>query len=364
MSTYFPTERHLFQDAFHGLTVTFALPQSVDSKAIDALIATTKQLIQSNSRIVLFYPQQKNIDICFQKQLPDTIHWTVADHCDIPTLAYSVFSKTAFNAHYIAVPTTTKSDFFHLIYQWSTQLHINRLLILTAQGGLHTSQGQRIGFLTPARLNRYFKKSPSAKQRSVLKLVEKLLKEDISGISLCCPQEVDRELFTYEGCGTFFAQRHYCHIRPLSFDHYVQASALIRRGIKEGFLLPRTPEQIFNILLGGVGAFLEYNNHLAGVGTLLTSPYKKEKTGEVAALYALTRFKGEGIGHRLLDHLILRAREKKLQTLFACVSRQQVVDFFMRHGFCKVEHHKIPDMKWQGYSEERKKKVCCLSLEL
>ena len=43
------------------------------------------------------------------------------------------------------------------------------------------------------------------------------------------------------------------------------------------------------------------NRHLAGVAGLLTAPYAEDRVGEIVGLYTITRFKGEGIGDRLIE---------------------------------------------------------------
>ena len=76
------------------------------------------------------------------------------------------------------------------------------------------------------------------------------------------------------------------------------AAALIERGVEEGYLAPRSPEELDQILASGFGAFVE-GRHLAGLGALLVD--EENRVGEVASLYTLTRFLGEGIGGPLLE---------------------------------------------------------------
>jgi len=67
--------------------------------------------------------------------------------------------------------------------------------------------------------------------------------------------------------------------------------------VDEGYLAPRPPEDVERVLASGFGAFVE-GRHLAGIGALLVYPGRK--VGEVASLYTLTRFLGEGVGHNLV----------------------------------------------------------------
>ena len=71
----------------------------------------------------------------------------------------------------------------------------------------------------------------------------------------------------------------------------------------EGYLAPRTSEQIERVLESALRAFIG-GNHLAGLGTLL--PYRDDQAAEVASLHTLTRFLGEGVD----SHLVRFAAER------------------------------------------------------
>jgi hypothetical protein len=52
------------------------------------------------------------------------------------------------------------------------------------------------------------------------------------------------ELFTYGGSGTIFTRERYVVVRRLCLDDYDAADDLIARGVAEGFLAPRSPDEI------------------------------------------------------------------------------------------------------------------------
>jgi N-acetylglutamate synthase-like GNAT family acetyltransferase len=101
------------------------------------------------------------------------------------------------------------------------------------------------------------------------------------------------------------------------------------------------------VLLSAYGAWFE-GERLAGLAALETDAYKKEKLGEVVGLYTITRFKGEGVGVRILDALTAVAAERACRALFAVTSNAHAAAFFERNGFERVRATDIPARKWKG----------------
>ena len=99
------------------------------------------------------------------------------------------------------------------------------------------------------------------------------------------------------------------------------ADDLIKRGVSEGFLLNRSEAAVDAVLAHGFGAFVE-DRHLAGIGALL--PGGDGVSGEIASLYALTRFLGEGVGVSLVQWGVAEARRLGLAYVFACTTSDRV----------------------------------------
>ncbi|MBF0588357.1 MAG: hypothetical protein HQL53_04445 [Magnetococcales bacterium] len=243
-----------------------------------------------------------------------------------------------------------------------------RVVILDPQGGLQDSHGRGISYLNPNRLPTLLH-SPNdlmggvQERRALISVVQQLLGSGVGSVSLCRLEDLASELFTYGGCGTFFSERHYCRIRRLRFDDFPQVAAIIRRGEEEKYLLPRNEPEVMALLIGGYGAFID-GQHLAGVCSLLTEPYRKDRAGEIVSLYALTRFKGEGIGGQLIQRIGQDVAGSKLRYLFACTRRKRVVGFFARHGFHETHTQNITDAKWRHYDAKRKDALHVMKLDL
>ncbi|HZO10113.1 MAG TPA: GNAT family N-acetyltransferase, partial [Myxococcota bacterium] len=145
----------------------------------------------------------------------------------------------------------------------------------------------------------------------------------------------------------------------LGLDDYDAANDLIARGVAEGFLAPRAPEEVEDVLGHGFGAFVE-GRQLAGIGALLASG----EAGEVASLYTLTRYIGGGIGGHLIRFALERAEQAGLRFAFACTTSERVVAFFEANGFREVSPGQVPEAKWQGYDPDRRERVRCLRRDL
>ena len=63
------------------------------------------------------------------------------------------------------------------------------------------------------------------------------------------------------------------------------------------------------MLINGYGATIG-THHLAGICALVTEPYVDEHAGEIVGLYTITRFKGEGVGGRLVARVLDDARQR------------------------------------------------------
>ncbi len=115
----------------------------------------------------------------------------------------------------------------------------------------------------------------------------------------------------------------YGFVRPVSIDDFEEVEALIVRGQNEGHLLPRSPDQIAQILPSCFGYRIG-DEHLAGICSLLTEPYRRDRCGEITAMYTLTRFQGEGVAAVLVREILKEAEARRLKYVFACTSDDRV----------------------------------------
>jgi len=226
------------------------------------------------------------------------------------------------------------------------RLQVDKLVLCDRRGGLLTAEGRR-SFVTVRGLQQLLARDGKvgAWSRTELRELASVAASGGVAVNLTTAAGLAQELFTYEGSGTLVTRDRYCRVRALGLGDFSEALALLRRGEREGFLLERSDDERTRLLLTGYGAWFE-NARLAGVASLVSGCYRRNRVGEIRGLYTITRFKGEGVGPKILAHLIAQARVRGLRALFACTSNARAAAFFERGGFCKVARSKVPSAKW------------------
>ncbi len=247
----------------------------------------------------------------------------------------------------------------------ANRLTVYKLVILDPRGGL-TASGVPLSFLNGSHLEELQAhgargEMPHDRHRQ-LETARLALEGGVASVSLCSPASLAKELFTYEGCGTFFTLTDYCQAERLALDDFPEAERIIQRGEQEGALKKRTPSEISQLLLHGYGARLGKERDLVGLCALL--PYADDNAGEIAGLYTLKRFHGEGIGSRLVGKAITEGQARGLAYLFACTNQEGARRLFERFDFHQVTSAAVPETKWHAYAAERKRAVSVYKREL
>ncbi len=227
----------------------------------------------------------------------------------------------------------------------AVRLGAAKLVVVDPRGGFRSRQGNR-SFVTVTGLGRLGSQALGSWRPGELAVLVETLRRGVESVNLTDAERLASELFTYEGAGTLLTGREYCAVGALRVDQLEEAARLMARGEREGFLLPRTDEQRVRLLLGGYGAWFG-GGRLAGVCALETDAYRRERLGEVAGFYTITRFKGQGVGVRIVRHLASVGRERGLRALFACTSSERAAEFFARNRFREVAPEAIPRRKWR-----------------
>ncbi len=248
------------------------------------------------------------------------------------------------------------------------ELRLAKLVWLGSRGVLWLPGGRRRSLVDVAALDHCLREmdhegSAAAEMASaeLLREIEKMISAGVSSVSACLPNGLANELFTYAGSGTFYSPDGYTEVRPLALDELDAAENLIQRGVEEGYLRHRSEQELELALINGFGAFIE-GRYLAGIAALL--PYRDEAAGEIASLYALTRFLGEGVGAHLVRFAVEHARAQGLRYVFACTTRERVESFFERSGFRRVSPDELPASRWKGYDADRLPELLCLRRDL
>jgi amino-acid N-acetyltransferase len=248
----------------------------------------------------------------------------------------------------------------------ASRLKVHKLVLVDPEGGVGV--GGPMSFLDESVLATLLGAGEAewigvGHRRRLIQAIREGLLAGIPSINLCTLGGLARELYTYEGSGTLFTLEDYCRVDRLGIDDFREVERLIERGQREGFLKIRSRGEIGEILFTGFGATIA-SGHLAGVGSLLCDRYREDRMAEIVALYTVSRFKGEGVGNKLLARILDEARTRDLAAVFACTTEERAAQFFARHGFRAVAASDAPAAKWIDYDPDRLRRLVVLRLEL
>ena len=345
------TEKGFYLSELRDRTIAIALP-AVPLREAAVLEPVLKDLESNRTRVILVSDGAEALDSLAGSSL-------IAG--EPATLPGRVWRRLGHNLR-VGVVTDDQQSFGAACCEIVLALGIQKLVWVDAAGGLVRTDGERDSFIDAAELrDRIAGVTPACGHDEILVHVEAMLSAGVAAVNLCTLSGVSDELFTYDGSGTLFTCEGYVAVRRLGLDDFDAAADLIERGTAEGYLAPRTQEQIERVLESAFGAFIG-GNHLAGLGTLLT--YQDDQAAEIASLYTLTRFLGEGVGSHLIRFAAERASGQGCRFVFACTTSPRVTAFFERNGFRIVERGEVPETKWRAYDPARRSQLTCLRRDL
>ncbi|HSG15332.1 MAG TPA: GNAT family N-acetyltransferase [Anaerolineae bacterium] len=131
-------------------------------------------------------------------------------------------------------------------------------------------------------------------------------------------------------------------IRPAVVADVPGIARLVLANVMQGKVLPRSAEAIEATLADWIVACA--NDEILGNVSLL-----RYTSGlvEVRSLAVEERYQGLRIGSKLLEALLVEARGRQIQTLFALTRK---VAFFERFGFLITERSRFPEKVWHDCS--------------
>ncbi len=340
------SEKSFYLLEFRGQTLVFAVPPEALAEA-GPLLTVLRELAANGTRSVIVSSAAPGLARAAQGRVVDG---------DVDLLETRVWRELR-EAPRVGIELS--GAFAPAAREVTLRLGVPKLVWIDAEGGLVEPDGRRVSFMDLRELQRWVhEKRPhmSARRHALLAELERLVAAGVPAVNLCSLERLDEELFTYTGSGTLFTRERYVTVRRLAIDDFDAADDLIARGVAEGYLAPRSREEVDRILAAGFGAFVE-SRHLAGVGALQVRA--GGRLGEICSLYTLTRFLGEGIGGHLVQFAVERARSLGLGAVFACTTSKPVGAFFQGHGFREVSQAELPDEKWRDYDPERRSRLYC-----
>lgn len=194
---------------------------------------------------------------------------------------------------------------------------------------------------------------------NLLPAAEAALRGGAYSVNLCRAEDLELELFTFDGAGTLLTLGGYLTLAELRVDDLPAVERLIEQGVRDGVLKPRSRAEIARMAVGGLGARVVRTGHLAGVVGLETDRYAGEGVAEVSGLITVSEFSGAGAGGLLLEGLVSHAAALGLRAVFAVTVSDDAAQFFVRRGFREVSRDTLPESKWRDYDPTRLAVVRC-----
>jgi amino-acid N-acetyltransferase len=347
------SEKGFYLAEFRGRTLALAAPAE-QLGALAPLEAVLEELEANATCVVL---------ISSGARVFETLLGTPFLSADAPRLEGAVWRGLRASRR-VGICVKEADSFARASGRIAVRLGVTKLVWIDGAGALLDREGRRLSFVDLDELRAILRDEPlrgDARRSGMLREVEAVLTAGLPAVNLCSLTGLSDELFTYAGSGTLFSRERYVVVRHLGIDDFDAAADLIARGVAEGYLAPRSPEQIERVLADGFGAFVE-GRHLAGIGALVC--HGEPGVGEIASLYTLTRFLGEGIGAHLVTFACDRARELGCAFAAAVTTSERVAGFFERNGFRRVPADEIPAEKWRDYDPLRRVRALCLRRDL
>jgi amino-acid N-acetyltransferase len=368
-------EKDFYLEEFRGRTMLFVVDATVAASRarLDDLARTVRALLRNRTRVLLWWPgasarglERMRRALAAAGRRGDATHATrmlavpakPATERDVRALLAAAWLRLRRGGFCLLAVGGDTEAALHL----AARMSVAKVVVVHRGGGLRTSGGV-VSFVDEGVLETVLRDGEAewagfGERRALLRAVLDAIDAGVASVNLCAPQGVSRELFTYVGSGTLFTEGDYAHVERLPVDLYRQAEVMIRRGEREGVLKRRSTSDVAELLAGGYGAVLG-RRHLAGVASLLTARYEGSGFGELAALYTITRFQGEGLGRRLIDRVMADATARGLDWVFACTVDRRAKTFFEENAFVRVRRTAVPAAKWHGYDPKRARRVAC-----
>ena len=158
------------------------------------------------------------------------------------------------------------------------------------------------------------------------------------------------EIFSDLGSGTMIYTNNYGKIREMTPEDIPGVLRLMRPFVKKGILLPRTDSQLAAELKDFI--VYELDGGIKGCAALHTFD---DKQGEIAGLAVDESCSHIGIGPQIISHLISRAKDYKLSSVFVLTT--QTADWFENLGFFPDSINTLPEKRKNLWTPDRNSKL-------
>ena len=159
-----------------------------------------------------------------------------------------------------------------------------------------------------------------------------------------------QEIFSNLGSGTMVYSNQYSGIRPMRFDEVGEVLRVMKPFVKKDILLPRTEEMIEEALNDYV--VFEIDGAVHAACALHVFP---DGAGEIAGIAVDENYSHLGVGPKMVEYLVERARKMGLKKVFVLTTRTS--DWFLGHGFEEGVISDLPEKKQTAYNYLRNSRI-------
>lgn len=159
------------------------------------------------------------------------------------------------------------------------------------------------------------------------------------------------ELFTRDGIGTLVTDDMYDNLRTATIDDIVGILELIAPLEQDGTLVKRSRE----MLEMEIDRFTVMERDGTIIGCAALYPYIEEKVAELACVAIHPDYQKEGMGKKLIQHVVSEAKQLGLKKIFLLTT--QTSHWFREQGFKQGDLNALPVKRRMLYNYQRNSKV-------
>jgi amino-acid N-acetyltransferase len=163
------------------------------------------------------------------------------------------------------------------------------------------------------------------------------------------------EIFSDLGSGTMIYSKNYGGIRPMTAEDVPAVLSIMRPFVEQGNLLPRTERQILDNLTDYIVYELD-----GGIRACASLHIYDIHQAEIAAVAVDESCANIGIGPKLVEYLLDRAKKDKLDSVFILTTKTS--DWFENLGFIPDDISSLPVKRKEIWSPLRGSKLFRLNL--
>ena len=165
------------------------------------------------------------------------------------------------------------------------------------------------------------------------------------------------EIFSDLGSGTMVYSSDYGNLRPMELTDIPAVLSVMNPFIAKKILLPRTEQ----VLSENMADYIVYEID-GGIRACASLHVYDQTQAEIAGIAVDSAFSNLGIGPKLVEYLIARAKKQNLKSVFILTT--QTSDWFEHLGFTSDSIESLPQERRSIWTPQRNSKVYRMNLKL